>query len=431
MRSRVLAVLALVLLCVFVFCAAAPVSVSPRELPVGGFGGGKFIYTDVIGSRVCVAAGNTLWSFDSDAGDVCTISPSAQMRCCLVSGGSAFFICDNGSSFSFEEHSVYGGLIRSCPDVIDPSLYGYVTSMLADGDGGLWFVVRDKELYYCDGSGDKAVPVHKFGKTVTGLHWVKGQLYVACGSTVYCCEGKEEADFSSRVELASKPMRFFSQDVYVDHSGNFCSGSSVLFSSVVPDNNAVSHAFDGSHAFYQASDNTALQVDLYGNEIKEYRTEGLICAVCREGLITVKDGELCYAAFDSAPEPTATPSPTKAPEDDRAELPVDMEVFIAQEGDTVTDITSKNNCQVWYKGKMITSGTIRTGMSLRTDSGEIPVVITGDVNGSGTVNSADLRALQDHLLGLEKLTGPYLAAADISGNGSVGTEDTVLILKKF
>ena len=47
----------------------------------------------------------------------------------------------------------------------------------------------------------------------------------------------------------------------------------------------------------------------------------------------------------------------------------------------------------------------------------------GDVNGDGAVNSVDLLRTQKHILGLEKLTGPYLTAADSNRDGKVDSVD--------
>lgn len=440
MRTKALW-LAGVFLCLLLFCGADPLSLEPTEVPVASFDGGQFRYISEQNSRIYVAAGNTLWSFDHKGGNVSTVYSSGRVRSCTVVGSSAYFITDTGIGFSFEEHSVYGGLIRSAENIIDPALYGYVTAMTIGDDGNVWFIVKDKELWFCNTyTGDYSL-AHKFSKAVSSLHFVDSCLWAVSGSRVYFCEGTDRVDASSYMDLAAKALAFYDGGIYVDHNGNFCSGRSVLFSSTVPDVGGVSHYSDGIYAYWQLENNTAVKTDLSGNVVAKYKTDGTICVLCDKGLVTVKEGRLYFAQYDSAPLPTATPVPTKAPEesktessevvDDRNELPENTDHLIFDAGTKVTDVVSSMKCEVWFEGSKVTSGHLRSGMVAKYEGREVLIVVTGDVNGSGTVNSADFKAMQEHLLGTEKLSGAYLLAADISGDGSVGTEDLVLILKKF
>ena len=51
------------------------------------------------------------------------------------------------------------------------------------------------------------------------------------------------------------------------------------------------------------------------------------------------------------------------------------------------------------------------------------MVVHGDVNGDGKVNSQDLRRAQRHILGAAALNGYYLTAADVNGDGKVNSQD--------
>ncbi len=53
----------------------------------------------------------------------------------------------------------------------------------------------------------------------------------------------------------------------------------------------------------------------------------------------------------------------------------------------------------------------------------IPVVIYGDANGDGKINSQDLRQAQRYILGVGVIDGHYLTAADVNRDGKVNSQD--------
>lgn len=60
---------------------------------------------------------------------------------------------------------------------------------------------------------------------------------------------------------------------------------------------------------------------------------------------------------------------------------------------------------------------------------EYKIVVPGDVNGDGVVNSLDLLKIQKHLLGASPLEGVYAQAADVNGNGKVDALDLLKVQK--
>lgn len=80
-------------------------------------------------------------------------------------------------------------------------------------------------------------------------------------------------------------------------------------------------------------------------------------------------------------------------------------------------------------GKEITSGKLRTGYSALTQSGEYKFALRGDVNSSGTLNTADTDELMKALLGTANLSDCRNKAADYNYDGSVNTKDLILIGK--
>ena len=61
----------------------------------------------------------------------------------------------------------------------------------------------------------------------------------------------------------------------------------------------------------------------------------------------------------------------------------------------------------------------------------LTVVVYGDVDGTGTVTSTDVRLLYDHLIQKTPLDGIFYTAADLDQNGTVETMDLVLLKKRL
>ena len=59
------------------------------------------------------------------------------------------------------------------------------------------------------------------------------------------------------------------------------------------------------------------------------------------------------------------------------------------------------------------------------------VIVPGDINASGTVNTADMRLLQRVLVGETELTDTAALAADLNENGRPDAADLVLLAAKM
>lgn len=84
-----------------------------------------------------------------------------------------------------------------------------------------------------------------------------------------------------------------------------------------------------------------------------------------------------------------------------------------------------------HDGNEITSGKLKTGYSARTPSGEYKIALRGDVNSSGTLNTADTDELMKALSGSVSLSDCCAKAADYNFDGTVNTKDLVLIGKRI
>ena len=83
-----------------------------------------------------------------------------------------------------------------------------------------------------------------------------------------------------------------------------------------------------------------------------------------------------------------------------------------------------------HNGEEVNSGQLKTGYTAQTSDGNYKIAVTGDVNSSGTLNSADAEELMDALTESGRLSDCCLKAADLNGDGSVNTKDLIIIGKK-
>ena len=93
---------------------------------------------------------------------------------------------------------------------------------------------------------------------------------------------------------------------------------------------------------------------------------------------------------------------------------------------------SENTSVNFYSpdGTAIKSGTVKTGCTAEFPNGETFItVITGDVSGSGTINSRDVKCIADHLSGEAPLDGAYLSAADVVHDGTVDLKDSAALYR--
>lgn len=80
-------------------------------------------------------------------------------------------------------------------------------------------------------------------------------------------------------------------------------------------------------------------------------------------------------------------------------------------------------------GAAVTGGALRTGYWVYGDGWQCIVVVTGDVDGSGTVTSLDVQALMRYLTGCS-LAECGRRAADLNGDGAADSRDLVLLARR-
>ena len=96
----------------------------------------------------------------------------------------------------------------------------------------------------------------------------------------------------------------------------------------------------------------------------------------------------------------------------------------------------KNNknltIEVLDNGKAVTSGYVKTGMTVKITDGstinEYSISVVGDPNGDGLANATDTRMIKGYRNEILSLSGASFKAADIDNNGQVNLKDSKLLL---
>jgi len=108
------------------------------------------------------------------------------------------------------------------------------------------------------------------------------------------------------------------------------------------------------------------------------------------------------------------------------------------EGQTVTSVKSQFTQPVVIRNASGTTlsdnAKVTTGstVSLSADSTQSAVIIIkGDVNGDGIIDSTDYLRIKSYFLQTASLSGPYLQAADCDGDGTVSSTDYLRMKAHF
>ncbi len=95
-------------------------------------------------------------------------------------------------------------------------------------------------------------------------------------------------------------------------------------------------------------------------------------------------------------------------------------------GESISTLKSKLQNQVTITSK---ADKIGTGTTFTYNGETYTAVVYGDLNGDGTINSADLLKMRQHLIGSSKLSGVYLEAAKLV-NSNINSAD-LLRLRQY
>lgn len=268
---------------------------------------------------------------------------------------------------------------------------------------------------------------------------------------------------------AARPYKLLGSDVYVNMQGEVR-----LFSGEEwAEDTIVTEAVLSGDMLYWLSDTSEVSRVCRGDKAEFFTLSGEAAALTANAAIIWQNGVLCRESFGTfvqptptpspiptpTPEPTATPKPSKTPKptatpkssttpkpaatpkptatpdpDVTAKLRVSGHILYAEPGVTAAKLRAafpQAEVEVYTPSSVAASDRLKTGMSVLIDDELYTVIVPGDINASGTVNTADMRLLQRVLVGETELTDTAALAADLNENGRPDAADLVLLAAKM
>lgn len=132
----------------------------------------------------------------------------------------------------------------------------------------------------------------------------------------------------------------------------------------------------------------------------------------------------------ASPSPSNSPAPTPGPGRENLEFtgeflyaPVDMSVA------ELRTALLPEDAEIYFDSGKTASGDLRTGMAVLLEEETYTVVVPGDINATGTVNTLDMRLAMRYLLGEDDLSPAAFAALDLTRDGEANTGDLVLLAR--
>ena len=261
-----------------------------------------------------------------------------------------------------------------------------------------------------------------------------GSLLVFSDEKLFC--GEQE------IPCLAMPCKRLSSTILIDQDGVVSELTtdeaglflSPLFRCSEPLTDAFSFCLDRENCLVLSNGSTVLRYDMAGKNRGSCHLSSVPLAVCSSGaLLRERDG-LSYCAFvfskENPPSELLPPESSKPPEETPPEEPpfeVEGLYILMQAGSTAAELREYFKPEAVkirdLTGRQITQGTLGTGMT----AGDWIIVIEGDCNGTGTVNSADLRTALSLFLDSPLVSDANSRAADLNRSGDIDTNDLLML----
>lgn len=339
----------------------------------------------------------------------------------------------NESTALIEEYDVVS--LEKLGEYELPIAYEKIMHIVSDSDNNFYIVEHysANTVMLCDEDGFSTADI-EFDNKIDSLFSTQKYIYVSVNMNLYRF-AHGDLENIELFEFNSIPYRFLSDDIFYDIYGDVykITNSNIerkfKANEMVTDYLYYSLGYD-EDIFWVNTSNNVIHSDIHGNVTEKYSVDGIVYAIGTKKAIVLKDEKLYMTNYNSFIEEDEESSREEIEPPDT--LPSELEhedgfVYVIA-GYTVSkfkQLFDENITVTKESGEIVTSGAIKTGMEF----GEYKIVVVGDCNGTGTVNTADSKEAQNMFLGTSAKSEVYFRAADIDRDKEITTADLVLLSK--
>lgn len=362
-------------------------------------------------------------------------------------------------------------LVETDLTALDVSMQN-VRALEADGFGRMYAVLESdtSAVTVFDATGGRATTLY-YDEEIFGLQVLDNILYVFCN---------EQADAipldSALPELGgeifhytapARPLRMLDGDLYTGMQGDVyraSTGEQLFETGTVPISPLLIR-LAGENLLWTDDRERILCCDLNDSVLYFHPISGAAEAITASAAIVRVNGcfgVMQFGTFEPVPTPTPTPTaeptqspkptatakpiptakptptasaePTPIPPIDALPLPEGMvlegSLLYTPEGTTTARlkaIFAPYDVATYTPQMAPVSSKLRTGRFAVIDGTTYTVIVRGDLNASGTVNTTDLQLLQRVLAGTSTLDESAIRAADLNGDGVLNASDVVVL----
>ena len=445
-----LIVLSLILCAIFVVSSFfLPLTFEVKSAELGSFSGGRLLEFESVGNDNLAVLNSSLIKFSS-SGVIYNQNFGFDVVFAALKGNSLYVI-PNFSSLTLYEYSVSSGtLINSYS--FGTSLYSirYIT---IDSVGNVYIVNEGTPNILNKYSSSGLVYAYDAECNINLVDCVNDTLYIHTDeSLLYGSFWDDPSTFNSRT-LTYTPAVFLSNYSFISASGKYVvlSGSEILMYSgaIVPDKSCTFNNYkqcfyaEGNKVYASFTANNVSIGGTYLDNFHSYKVEGNVLGVNSNGTLYSIDGKLIFKEHETLisentpiPTPSASPTISSNPTSSPSSVPSDInelinenDFIILNSGDKASYLENEFGLTIYNESGNKVSGNLKTGMYTEKDGTRYYIVIKGDVNGSGTVNTSDVSEIQKYIIGKSTLNKAYKEAADFNGDSKIDTLDLYFISK--
>lgn len=328
----------------------------------------------------------------------------------------------------------------SLPGFFPLEIAGEALSFLeADGFGRLYAVLfgEPNEIFVYDEAGSYTGSL-LFAEPVRGMQVLDETLFVffdGHGERIALSADFPQAEADVFPAAADVPHKMLDAETYIDGEGSLCTTDGTVLLRTGTNPTAALTAYAGSSFFWASDPQTVSRFDTAGGAVALHPVDGTLEALTGSAMLIRREGafyRVPYGEFTqpATPTPTASPTPVPTPDPEHVEVAFSGPYLIVPAGTTAArlrDALAPADVEVYTKNMAAAAGKLKTDQIAMVDGDLYTVIVPGDLNASGTVNTADLRLFQRVLAGDAGLDDAALFAADLNGDGTAAAADLVLL----